>query len=117
MRIKLASLAIVVALICGVSGTSVFANTGSDSKTPNDETKTSSKSTLAAKSEFKPNEKLKGDVSKLLSDAKAGKIAPRPQQFPRTAKNNLSTAAKIGIVAAIGSAIFLIVLFHALSKD
>ena len=54
---------------------------------------------------------------KLVAAAKAGKVAPRPQQFPNTRKNNLSTGAKIGIAAAIGGAIFLIIVFHELSKD
>jgi hypothetical protein len=56
-------------------------------------------------------------MEKLVADAKAGKVAPAPQQFPPATRNNLSTAAKIGIVAAIGAGIFLIVMFHQLSKD
>jgi len=70
-----------------------------------------------AKEESQANLKLKRDMEKLLADAKAGRVAPRQQQFPRTAKNNLSTTAKIGIIAAIGGAITLIVVFHELSKD
>lgn len=65
----------------------------------------------------KPNAKLKKEMEKLVADAKAGKVAPAPQQFPPATRNNLSTAAKIGIVAAIGAGIFLIVMFHQLSKD
>jgi hypothetical protein len=64
-----------------------------------------------------PGAKLKKDMEKLVADAKAGKVAPAPQQFPPATRNNLSTAAKIGIVAAIGAGIFLIVMFHQLSKD
>jgi hypothetical protein len=70
-----------------------------------------------AKEPSKANLKLKRDMEKLLADAKAGRVAPRQQQFPRAAKNNLSTTAKIGIIAAIGGAITLIVVFHELSKD
>lgn len=55
---------------------------------------------------------------KLVADAKSGKVAPHSApQFPRSQRNNLSTGAKIGIVAAIGGAIFLIIMFHELSKD
>ena len=70
-----------------------------------------------AKEQSKANLKLKRDMEKLLADAKAGRVAPRQQQFPRTAKSNLSTTAKIGIIAAIGGAITLIIVFHELSKD
>jgi len=70
-----------------------------------------------AKEQSKANLKLKRDLEKLLADAKAGRVAPRQQQFPRTAKSNLSTTAKIGIIAAIGGAITLIIVFHELSKD
>ena len=62
--------------------------------------------------------KLKADMDKLVEEAKAGKIAPHQQQFPRTAKNGLSKTTKIVIAAsAIGAGVFLIVMFHALSKD
>ena len=72
----------------------------------------------SGKGTSKANTKLKTDMEKLLADAKLGKVAPRPQQFPPTAKNNLSKTTKIAILAAaIGSAIVLIVVFHELSKD
>ncbi len=66
----------------------------------------------------KPDTKLKKDMQRLLAEAKAGKVAPRPQQFPPTSRNNLSKTAKIAIVAsAIGATIFLAIMFHQLSKD
>lgn len=62
--------------------------------------------------------KVKKDMDKLVNDAKAGKIAPRPQQFPQTSRNNLSKTTKIALIAtAIGTTIFLAILFHDLSKD
>ena len=62
--------------------------------------------------------KLKTDMERLLTDARAGKVAPRGQQFPPTAKNNLSKTTKIAIVAsAAAAAIILGVVFHQLSKD
>lgn len=106
------ALGIVGAMICCLCGTSVFGKTGSDSK------ESAAKSESPAKSEAKPNEQLKRDVLKLVADTKAGKIAPaRPSQFKPTHRNNLSTGAKIGIVAAIGGAIFLIIMFRALNSD
>ena len=72
---------------------------------------------VSEKAPSKPGAKLKKEMEKLVADAKAGKVAPAPQQFPPATRNNLSTAAKIGIVAAIGAGIFLIVMFHQLSKD
>jgi len=62
--------------------------------------------------------KLKKDMDQLVAAAKDGKVAPRAQQFPRTARNNLSKTTKIALIAsAIGAGIFLAVMFHALSKD
>jgi len=72
----------------------------------------------SVKEASKAKTKLKTDVEKLVAAAKDGKLAPHPQQFPPTARNNLSKTAKIAILAsAIGSAIFLIVIFHELGKD
>lgn len=75
-------------------------------------------SAASEKAMSKPNPKLTKDMEKLLAEAKAGKVAPRPQQFPPTSRNNLSKTAKIAIVAsAIGATIFLAIMFHQLSKD
>jgi hypothetical protein len=72
----------------------------------------------SAREAGKAKTKLKTDMDKLLSDARAGKVAPRPQQFPQTSRNNLSKTTKIALIAvAAGSAIFLAILFHDLSKD
>ena len=103
-----------LALALCVCSTSVFAD-GLKAGEPG--TSPEAKET-SAKGASKANAKLKTDMEKLLTDAKAGKVAPRPQQFPPTAKNNLSKTTKIAILAAaIGSAIVLIVVFHELSKD
>jgi len=114
MTKRLLAFPLVLALALCVCSTSVFADglkAGEPGTSP--EVKETS-----AKGANKANLKLKSDMEKLLSDAKAGKVAPRPQQFPPTAKNNLSKTTKIAILAAaIGSAIVLIVVFHELSKD
>jgi hypothetical protein len=113
MTKKLLAFPLVLTLALWVCSNSVFAEgskTGEPGTAPVKET--------SAKGANKASAKLKTDMEKLLTDAKAGKVAPRPQQFPPTAKNNLSKTTKIAILAAaVGSAIFLIVLFHDLSKD
>jgi preprotein translocase subunit SecF len=114
MTKKLLALPLGLALVLCVCSTSVLAD-GVRISEPG--TSAEVKET-SAKGTSKANAKLKADMEKLLADVKAGKVAPRPQQFPPTAKNNLSKTTKIAILAAaVGSAIFLIVLFHDLSKD
>ena len=113
MTKKLLVFPLALVLMLGVCSVSAFAEGTKTSKL------TSSTEINAASENAprKPNTKLKKEMEKLLADAKAGKVAPAPQQFPSPTRNNLSTAAKIGIVAAIGAGIFLIVMFHQLSKD
>jgi len=114
MTKKLLVFPLVLALMLCVCAASVFADgiRTSEPGTPPEVKETSAKGTSKA------NAKLRKDMEKLLADVKAGKVAPRAQQFPPTAKNNLSKTTKIAILAAaVGSAIFLIVLFHDLSKD
>ena len=109
---RLLSLGMAATLICCLCGTSVFGRTGSDSAEP------PTKSAPPAKNEAKRNEKLRADMHKLVGDAKAGRIAPRPSSpFQQTRRNNLSTGAKIAIVAGIGALIFGIVMWRALNSD
>lgn len=94
MTKKLFSLATVVALVCCFCATSAYARPGSDLKEPEVKSAAPAEKTQA-------QEKLKADVTKLVADAKAGKLKVPAQQFPQTQRNNLSTGAKIGIIAAI----------------
>ena len=113
MTKRLITLPLVLALALFVCSTSVFADGANGEPGTSPEVKET-----VAKGANKANSKLKTDMEKLLTDAKAGKVAPRPQQFPRTGRYNLSKTTKIAILAAaVGSAIFLIVLHHDLSKD
>lgn len=107
---KIISLATAVALVCCFCGVSAYARTGSDPKDP-----TEKSATPAEKSEGQ--EKLKADVAKLVADAKAGKIKVPAQHFPQPKRNNLSTGAKIAIVAGIGAAVFLIIMLVSLADD
>ena len=110
MTKRLISLATVVALVCCFCGTSAYARTGSDPKEP-----TVTPAPPAEKSQAQ--EKLKADVAKLVSDAKAGKLKVPAQHFPQPTRNNLSTGAKIGIIAAIAGGIVLIVMLVKLNSD
>lgn len=106
---QLISLGIVVALICCFCGVSVYAN-GTDPRVPPVKTVTPAEKSQA-------QEKLKADVTKLVADAKAGKLKMPAQSFPQPKRNNLSTGAKIGIIAGIGAAIVLIWVLVTLSDD
>jgi hypothetical protein len=107
---KLISFAMVVALICCFCGTAAYARTGPDPKEPTVKSATPAEKTQA-------QEKLKADVTKLVADAKAGKLKMPAQQFPQPTRNNLSTGAKIGIIAAIAGGIVLIVMLVKLNSD
>ena len=109
MTKKVLSLVVAVALVCCFCGVSVYAN-GPDPKVP-----TAKTATPAEKSQAQ--EKLKADVTKLVADAKAGKLKVPAQHFPQPKQNNLSTGAKIGIIAGIGAAIVLIWVLVTLADD
>ena len=111
MTRNLISAATVVALLCCLLGTSTYAGSSSDSNEPKVKSETPAEKTQA-------QEKLKADMTKLVADAKAGKLKMPAQQFPQPTRNNLSTGAKIGIIAAIAGAIVLIaVLVHVTSDN
>ena len=110
MTKRLACLITIFALACCLCGTSVYAGTGSDANEPVEKSAPAVAKKLA-------NEKLKADVTKLVADAKAGKLEMPAQQFPQPQRNNLSTGAKIGIIAAIAGAIVLIAILVRLNSD
>ena len=114
MNKRLLAFPLVLALALSVCASSAFAEVPKASEPgTRSEVKVASEKPAA-----QPNAKLKKDMNKLVNDAKAGKIAPRPQQFPQTSRNNLSKTTKIALIAtAIGTTIFLAILFHDLSKD
>src|SRR5688572_3803004 len=107
---KLFSLATVVALVCCFCGLSAYARTGSNPREPEIKSATPAEKTQA-------QEKLKAEVTKLVADAKAGKLKVPAQQFPQTQRNNLSTGAKIGIIAAIAGIIVAIVILNHVTSD
>ena len=107
---KLISFTTVVALVCCFAGTSVYGKSGSDPKA-------SLKESPAPAEKTQANEKLKADMAKLVADAKAGKLKMPAQSFPQPKRNNLSTGAKIGIIAAIAGTIIAIVICNKLTSD
>ncbi len=107
---KLVSLASVFALASCFCATSAYARTGSDPKEAEVKSATPAEKTEA-------QEKLKADVTKLVADAKAGKLKMPVQSFPQPKRNNLSTGAKIGIIAAIAGAIVAIVILNHVTSD
>ena len=114
MNKRLLAFPLVLALALSVCVTSAFADvpkTGEPGTTPDAKA-------VSEKAPAQTGVKLKKDMDRLVRDARAGKIAPRPQQFPQTSRNNLSKTTKIALIAtAIGTTIFLAILFHDLSKD
>ena len=107
---RIAACAIACFLICSLPATSTYARSSSDPKEPKVKSETPAEKTQA-------QEKLKADVTKLVSDAKAGKLKMPAQTFPQPTRNNLSTGAKIGIIAAIAGTIILIAVIVHVTSD
>lgn len=106
---RLTSVTLMAALVIVSCGTSAFANNSSN---PN--AKTDCANVLSgspAKKEVKPNEQLKTDIHKLVSDAKAGKVAMAAKSQIQPAKsNNLSKGTKIAIGVGIAVAVIAVIL-------
>ena len=106
--------ALAIALVCSVCGKTVSA-------TPDDpEIKIKNveapKASTAEKKDARSGDKLKQDVVKMVSDAKAGKTSiPSPQI--QTKRNNLSKGQKIAIVAGIAAAVVVLVLVYRHKRD
>jgi hypothetical protein len=110
---KFASLVLVSALVCTLGGTSAFAYTPSDPESKARVVEGSRESGSAARTETKPNEKLRANMLKLVADAEAGKLKPAAKSQIQPAKgNNWSKGTKIALgvgIAVAAVAVFLIV--------
>jgi hypothetical protein len=112
MLTKCTSLCLVFALMTTLCWRSTFAQspspTLSEISPPADST-TPTTTPTTARNEGGSNERLKSGVATLLSDARAGKIAPAAKSQIQPAKsNNLSKKQKIAIVA-VGVAVALVI--------
>ena len=102
------SLAIITA--CALILAAVTSVSGQSNSDPEKALSQSQSSTSPTGSE--KNAKVRADMAKLVADAKAGKVAPRTTQFPQPQRNNLSTGAKIAIVAGIVLVVVAIIAIH-----
>ena len=106
---RLTSVTLVAALIIVLCGTSAFANNSSNRNVRTDTANVPSGA--SAKKEVRPNEQLKSNMLKLVSDAKAGKVAMAPKSQIQPAKsNNWSTGTKIAVGVGIAAAVIAVIL-------
>ena len=112
---RFASLALVIALISTVGGTSVFANPAVkiDKAADGTDTLPEPAASKNPKKEAQPSEKLRAGLAKLVADTKAGKgtLSAQAQILP-TRRNNLSKGTKIaigvGVAVAVVAAIVIV---------
>jgi capsular polysaccharide biosynthesis protein len=112
---KFASLVLVIALVSTLGGSSAFAN--SPTKPDAKRNVADGETEISDKDKVQPNEKLKADMVKLITDAKAGKVAPaeRPQIQPAKS-NNLSKGTKIAIGVGIAIAVVVVIVIAKADK-
>ena len=111
---KSVPVALAIALVCSVCGKAVSASPSD----PEIKVKTADGSTAPAdgKKDTRSGDKLKRDVLKMVSDAKAGKTSmPGPQIQPK--RNNLSKGQKIAIGVGIAAAVVVLVLVYRHKRD
>lgn len=109
---KFTSVTLVIALVLTVGGTCALADTPTNTNTTGDVVVTPTVPRTSAKEE-QATEKLRAGLSKLVADAKAGKVTPaaRPQTQPRRS-NNLSDGAKLAIGVGLAVALVILVVTH-----
>lgn len=108
---KFAPLVVIAALVTALCGTSAFASDFANSSSKTDRPEAQPPANSAPTKESPANEKLRTDMLKLVSDAKAGKVAPPERSQIQPAKrNNLSKGKKIAIGVGIAVAVVAIVL-------
>jgi hypothetical protein len=110
MTNKIASVSLVIALVCSVGGSSVLANTRSELEVKTGASPLLPEVTTVSKKDSQANDKLRTGMLKLVAEAKAGKIvlAERPQIQPAKS-NNLSKGTKIAIGVGIAVAVIAVI--------
>lgn len=113
---KLASVFLVIALICTTGAMSAFGQSASNTTT---ELSLEEDSPPPANpNEAQRNAKLKADVATLLKDARAGKVTPAAKSQIQPSKgNNLSKTAKIAIVVGIVLVVTAIIVYKSFEYD
>lgn len=108
---KLASLTLAAALVTALSGTSAFASSSPRSNSSKDQPHTRLPFIRLETSKGPINKKIRINMLRLVSEARAGKIAPaeHPQIQPARS-NSLSKGTKIAIGVGIAAAIVTVVL-------
>jgi hypothetical protein len=110
---QIASLLLVVAIVCTLGGTSGYAQTSSLPDAGSNKEKGLLDSGINEKKDAQQKSSLKADIAKLVSDAKAGKrlSVSDPQNQPAQS-NSLSKGWKIGIVVIAALVILTFVSIH-----
>jgi hypothetical protein len=105
---KLTSVTLVAALMVVLSGTSAFASNSSNNDGRTDTLNVSSEAPAKKESN---KEQLKGSISKLVSDAKAGKVSMAPKSQIQPAKSNgWSKGTKIAVGVGVAAAVIVTLL-------
>lgn len=111
---RIGSLALVIALVYTIGGTSALADTPPNTDPNGREVVTPPASSTSAKKEVQVNEKLRTGIARLAADTKAGKVKLSPSsQFKPARGNNLSKGQKIAIGVGIAAVVVVaIVALH-----
>ncbi len=116
MTHRFASLALAIALVCTIGGTSALANTPTNTDTNGNAVVTLPASPASAKKEtqpekeLQPNAKLRASLAKLVADTRAGKgTLSTPSQFHPARGNNLSKGKKIALGVGIAVVVVAVV--------
>jgi len=96
------SLALAGALVLSVGARPTFAQSAAEQLRGRIRPRTESAFLFLSKNNEARDDKLRSDLARLVSDAKAGKIVPRSEsQLPSGKSRNLSKTAKIAIIAGV----------------
>ena len=107
---RFTSLALVGALVCTIGGTSVLADTPTNTDTSGNAPVILPAAATSARKEVQPNEKLRTGLAKLVADTKAGKgKLSEPSQFQPPRGNNLSKGQKIALGVGIAAVVVLVI--------
>jgi hypothetical protein len=108
---KIASVSLVIALICTLGGSFAFANAPADLEVKTKASEPLPEFTIVNKKDSQPNDKLRASMLKLVADAKAGKLVPSERsQIQPVKSNNLSKGQKIAIGVGIAAAVVVVIL-------